>query len=54
MRSNLGACFPALYALGVGSFHPQASPNILAQLRTLKFKEETNKVLHSEHSFVWC
>jgi hypothetical protein len=28
-----------------GSFHQQIG---------LKFKEETSKVLHFEHSFVWC
>jgi hypothetical protein len=28
-----------------GSFHQQTG---------LKFKEETSKLLHLEHSFVWC
>jgi hypothetical protein len=30
---------------GEGSFHQQIGPEL---------KEETSKVLHLEHSFVWC
>jgi hypothetical protein len=27
---------------------------LLRQQTVLKFKEQTSKVLHLEHSFVWC